>query len=270
MMKTLSKNKYDISMIYSFLKCPHCFMVFNDLSLTEIKKKCPNCKQPGPREMFPGINQITIMKMIQLVIQDAELKYDKWINELMVKMKTYTPKLNTKESIESLFGELKDRADAFDKQIIYLQQEYELTKEKAISMMVDLTKSEETNLGHKFTVILAITLFESFFTQLLKDLIMKNKGTYKLAGDIIDILFSYKAYFDLFNKLTNDSFQKALRDIKTGKDYDNKLEVLKRKRNNFIHGNPWAISRADSCSAFDFALSSVYVFKELNNKYCVV
>ena len=183
-------------------------------------------------------------------------------------MKTYTPKLNTKESIESLFGEMKDRAYEFDKQIVYLQKEYELSEEKSISMMVDLTKSEETNPGHKFAVILAITLFESFFTQLLKDLIMKSRGTYKLAEDIVDILFSYKAYVDLFNKLTTDSFQKALRDIKIDEEYHNKLEVLRKKRNNFIHGNPWAISRVDSRNAFDFALSSVVIFKELNNKYC--
>ena len=270
MMKTLSKNKYDISMIYRFLKCPHCFMILSDLSLTEIKKKCPNCGKVGPREIFPRVSQIKIIEMIQSTIQNAELKYDKQIENLVIKMKVYTQELNTKESIESLLSETKDWGGAFDEQIRYFREKYELSEEKAVKMVVDLTLSTQVTLEHKYTVILAITLFESFFSQLLKDLIIKNEGTYKLAEDIVDILFSYKAYLDLFSKLTKDSFEKALGNVKTDKDYYKKLEVLKRERNNFVHGDPWAISRADACNAFDFALSSVRVFKELNNKYCAV
>jgi hypothetical protein len=243
-------------------------MIFDDPSLAEIEKKCPNCGELGPREIFLSASQISLIRMIQSVIKDAESKYDKWISELMHKMRTYTTKLNTIESMESLFDRMRDKAHPSDKQFEDLQREFELSEEKAILMMVDLTAAEQTSPGHKFTVILAITLFESFFTQLLKDLIIKNKGTYKLAEDILDVLFSYKAYLELFNKLTNNSFEQALRNIKDGKEYHNKLEDLKKKRNLFIHRIPWAISRVDSQDAFNFALSSVLILKELNNKYC--
>jgi len=266
--KKLDRNKYDISLVYGFLKCPHCSMIFNDLSLTEIEKKCPNCGEAGPREMFPSGSQISLIKTIQSVIQDAKSKYDKWITDLMVKMITYTARLNTTKLMESLFDEMRDRAHSIDKQVEYLQREFELSKEKAILMWVDLMSSEQTSPGHKFTVILTITLFESFFTQLLKDLIIKNKGTYELAEYILDILFSYKAHLELFNKLTNDSFEQALGNVKASKEYRDKLVDLRRKRNIFIHGNPWAISRVDSQDAFDFALNSVVIFKDLNNKYC--
>lgn len=120
-------------------------------------------------------------------------------------------------------------------------------------------------------VILTASLLEGLFNDFLINLLEKEKVSYKIAVIFVEKLGQIGNFcdkFNLFEKITNHKFKTSIKNY-GDLDYYKDWELIRRKRNEFMHAKTYILKSEVVEKALKLANTSFGLFAELNNKYCL-
>jgi hypothetical protein len=122
----------------------------------------------------------------------------------------------------------------------------------------------DTTEEHRVIVLLTATMLEKLFKGLLSRMItaipLSTKHSFKKSQGHID-------REQLFAERTGKSLETEIKSIGSPKFYS-KWQSIRKARNEFMHGSPFAIGANAAEEAFEAAKDSFGVFAELHNKFC--
>ena len=121
---------------------------------------------------------------------------------------------------------------------------------------------------HKVVVILACTLLEKLFDDLLV-LLYTSKGVgHAEAEEKVSRLRGFDERCRRFKKYAGLSLEDAIGQCSIPVFFSN-WEEVRDKRNKFVHGNPFAIGVDWTEKAFNLAKNAFSVFAWLQNRFCL-
>ena len=123
----------------------------------------------------------------------------------------------------------------------------------------------DTTEEHQVIVLLAAAMLEKLF----KDLLSRMITAIPLAAK--HSLTKSQGHIDreqLFAERTGKSLETAIKSIGSPRFYS-KWQSIRRARNEFMHGSPFAIGANAAEEAFEVAKDSFGIFAELHNNFCV-
>lgn len=269
-----------------YCKCPICGWISNELGLANVSFPCPHCKKPAnlnntvkARLVFPHTTQ-------HLLLRDVEYFYQGMKKKKQIRLETFIAEIKDKygyeideQEIRSLYKNLREithNKKGTSDEDIYWEVINEIRKRfpgirlgDAEGIWVKVSGLFEKEPERKAVVILTCTLIESFFFDLLVEILQFKGVTYDLAYTIIDSYRNKENKENFFKKVTGETFCASLKSIDKEKFYQN-WEEIRKKRNNFIHkGMPYSITNDDAEQAYVIACESVAVFAGLHNRFCV-
>jgi hypothetical protein len=114
--------------------------------------------------------------------------------------------------------------------------------------------------------ILAVTLIEVLLVDLLTNLKAKyEQVSISEAREEVEKPKSFEERYNLFLCYTGEDFPKTVQQI--SKPFWNHWEYVRKKRNIFVHGSPYALGWEVCKRAFKLASESVGIFAKLNNQF---
>lgn len=129
---------------------------------------------------------------------------------------------------------------------------------------VELSRPEVT-----IVPVLAVTLVESLMDELLLDMKQRRLSLpHSRARKELNKLRSFEQRYKVFHQITGTPFDQEVRRL--NKAWWDRWVYTRRRRNFFVHGNPYALGWEACKRAFDLTLDSVAVFAALHNRFVVV
>ena len=121
---------------------------------------------------------------------------------------------------------------------------------------------------HKVVIILACTLLEKLFDDLLV-LLYTCKGVGHAEAEAkVRRLWGFDERCRTFKKYAGLSLKDAIGQCSI-RDFFSDWEEVRDKRNKFVHGNPFAIGVDSTEKAFNLAKNAFSLFAHLQNSFCV-
>jgi hypothetical protein len=198
---------------------------------------------------------------------------DKLVNDLYDKVgQIYEPEfaIKTVSEIQNLYKKSGKGQAEYDQMLEIIRKHLCLQSiEEVKSVFVTLFRYSDTFEEHKVVVILTCTLLERLFSNLLT-LILTCKGmTRTEAIKKIRKLGDFKKRCKEFKDATGISLEETIGKCSIPNFFSDWQEVRKA-RNNFVHGTPYAIGVTTSEKAFNLAKNAFSVFAYLQNRFCVM
>jgi len=126
------------------------------------------------------------------------------------------------------------------------------------------SKQRTSNPYHwKVIVILSCTFMELLLEEIVEGVLEKNGANAQLGNAILDTISSRGKRVKFFNSLTGSSLAQELGEVWHA------WEKAIKKRNLFLHENPYAIGRQEADEAFELTLRAVSAFAKVQQKFCV-
>jgi len=184
---------------------------------------------------------------------------------------TYDPQfaIETARKIQNFYQKHGGKQSEYDKMLEIIRECLSLqSSEEAERVFVPLFGYSDTFEEHKVVVILTCTLLEKLFDDLLV-LIHTCKGmNWSRAEKKVRRLRGFDKRCRAFEKATNLSLEKAIGQCSIPGFLPDWVDVRKA-RNTFVHGSPYAIGVSTAEKAFNLAKNAFSLFAYLQNRFCV-
>lgn len=273
---------YEFSRPFMRDACSCCNYVFGGSNaLASPKLTCPRCGHTDTPEIYPDPTNLRLLDIVGY--------FDRFATEHAYPLP------------EMLVSAVQDEVGRSypSKQLVQLSQQLDkLWKRRVQNQMtpsiedlvqqtrktLKLTTDDEAQriwpcvIGYSGTVnehiaatIMVCTFLEAMFNQMLERIGKASMSTgeeYDQVDDKIEDLRSFKARTEYFKSLTNQSFKEAMDETTHSSFYDSWNRV-RTARNDFVHGNPWAIKAPIAVLAVQLARDAVSVFASLQNMYAI-
>jgi len=262
-----------LSPVVSRLRCPACWHVSADDALLRTSIPCPKCGDAGrSRYAYPSLSAGRLLDMIQHFRSIAEQHHEDELTRLAARL---TDHLSRPVSITAAYKAYLSMDRAYktsrDSKVVLqkIQQFYRCDQEAAnvvwsIYYSVKLSRPEVTTVP-----VLAVTLVESLMDTLLLDMKERRLGLlYDQAQKEVNELRSFEERYEAFRQITGSPFNQEV--LRLNKPWWDRWIYTRRRRNLFVHGNPFALGWEACRRAFDLTLNSVSVFSALNNRFVAV
>lgn len=277
-------------MSYSFTKCPLCGFVEE---LGNNDAPCSNCKKPANndsenlqelRVMWPTPTEFKYLKTSEVLWEDLRKKRAEKYNDL-IKSTAEIPEIKSKSvlskayilsiflDIEYIYEQEKE-SDEIDQKILgeiksKLGENTPRINEIANQIFIEFLSTVSFKIHEiNFIVVITCTFIENLFDRLLIE-ILNNRGTpNEIAISIVKEIKSIRTKTSLLKRLTEQKLSTVLKQSPF-KTFYRAWEDIGKKRNAFIHGNPYSIKLRDAKKAHRITSNAVEVFAYLHNKFCV-
>lgn len=130
-----------------------------------------------------------------------------------------------------------------------------------------LVQYSDTTEEHQITVLLAASLLEQMFRNLLIRLHLRSSMNWESGQKAIRDLASNGKREKEFAKLARVSLQEAI-SASNVSSFHADWQQIRELRNKFMHGTPYAIRASDADKAFELAKNTFAVFAYLHNTFC--
>jgi hypothetical protein len=262
-----------LSTSLSRFQCPSCRFISKDRTLLNPSERCPSCSTSGvPRRIFPDLSASHLLNMIEHFYSIAsQTHHDELfnltahINEVLEQSLSERAIYKGWLEINRIFSKNKN----YDEVIEHITQFFRCDEAKAMDIlhiyMTPKTKSPELTV----VPILVVALVEVLLSRFLVALQEKyHHVTIAEARDEVKTLRSFEERYNHFTNTTGIDFRLAIQ--QTSKSFWSKWEHTRKKRNVFVHGNPYALGWEMCDKSYNIALESIDVFAELNNRFSVL
>ncbi len=270
-------------MMFSYSKCPICGYISDEMDLDVVSELCPYCKKPANwknsdecREIWPKRSQRKYLDMIETTLVDLRKKQEGKKEELIKEIKKIidipqSQILKILQTIDTIYNEGDDTEEMYINMFGKIEEEIGKTLPTINPIAEQILRKFLSNklmeIYEKNTIVLiTCTFLESFFDNLLVEILIQKGTPYNIAHTLIK---STRKKEDFFKKLIGKKLSKVLKELQLA-DFSKQWNVIRDKRNNFIHGNnPYAIKMEDVEKSRQLEYQSAEVFAKLHNKFCV-
>jgi hypothetical protein len=259
-----------LSSIVSQQQCAVCWFVSADDALAKTSTPCPKCGDVGQsRSAYPSGSALKLLNMIQHFRSIAEQHHEDELTRLAAQLSASLSKsVSTKAAYNAyLRMNRADRTSRDNTAVLHeIQKFYRCNQETAdaiclIYYSVDLSRPEVT-----IVPVLAVTLVECLMDELLLDMKGRRQGLpYHRAQKEVNELKSFEQRYEVFCQITGTPFDQEVQRL--NKAWWDGWGYTRKRRNLFVHGNPYALGWETCKRAFGLTLNSVSVFAELNNRF---
>ena len=249
-------------------RCPSCrFISKNDTST----KCCPACGASVRLRDYPDVPATRLLRMIRYFYDVASRVHEDELSSTVMRISQLLKRpLSEKEvykgwiEINRTFSKSGSYSGTNDR----IKRFFRCDESKAESIFQIYITPESFAPELTVVPILVVTLIEALLNDLLVDLEVKYQQDSILeAREKIRKLQSFDERYDLFESFTGKNFPKIVQQI--SKPFWDRWKNVRRKRNFFVHGNPYALGWKVCESAFELTLDSIDLFAELNNQFVV-
>jgi len=269
--------------MFSYSKCPICGYISDEMDLDVVSELCPYCKKPANwknsdecREIWPKRSQRKYLDMIETTLVDLRKKQEGKKEELIKEIKKIidipqSQILKILQTIDTIYNEGDDTEEMYINMFGKIEEEIGKTLPTINPIAEQILRKFLSNklmeIYEKNTIVLiTCTFLESFFDNLLVEILIQKGTPYNIAHTLIK---STRKKEEFFKKLIGKKLSKVLKELQLA-DFSKQWNVIRDKRNNFIHGNnPYAIKMEDVEKSRQLEYQSAEVFAKLHNKFCV-
>lgn len=265
-------KKLHISITDYFLACPKCNHVVKFGKLSGSKLHCQKCgnisKTP---HIFPDFSSLKLLEMIEYFYErtchrsnDLKTKLLDIIKKELGKKYHTNLVIKTVRKIQKIYK--TGKRSEYNEMLKIIRKELSLkSSDEALKVFGPLLSYTDTFEEHKVIVILTCTLLEVLFNNLLV-LIYECKGmTLSQAEKKVYKLQGFDKMCEVFEIETGLIFKNEINKY-SSHDFYKDWEFIRKKRNKFIHGIPYAINRSIATKALNLAKEASNVFAHLQNK----
>ncbi|KPJ49633.1 MAG: hypothetical protein AMJ41_02640 [candidate division Zixibacteria bacterium DG_27] len=272
-LKTYYLDNAMLGATLSQVRCPTCGSVSKDLEMARRDYPCPYCRTTGEtRETWPCTEAPVIAEMVQTMMKRAESSVDADIEKATKELKSLCGTPLETESVKELLEQLHNmslaEAEANDKLVKLVGDYLNVPSQRFQDVFWVLMKPSVVMHEHKVAVILTMTLTEVLADYFLVNVLVSKGVGYALAKKCVRVCEGVRAKNALCKEILGKDIKQAVKGLAKWESFLTDYERVNERRNVFIHGNPWAISRDDAQRAFSVAVESFGVFASLFNEYC--
>lgn len=260
------------------IMCPVCSFVGHWEGSDCPDVPCPNCGATGEiRQVFPDGSAYKLLKMLTYFHKVAIDRTSESENRLIAGLAERLGRACAKkeahralEEVHRIYSVRRRRGQEYDRAAAAMQKLLSIDSDaEAREVVVLLLAHHETVEEHAAVVILTCTLLE----KLLDDLLVLMAGTrdaqdYRTARQTVKSLGRFDDRKKLFKKISRISLAAAVERCPAERFWSTWCG-LRKTRNHFVHGQPFAISVSTAEHAFRLATNSVPVFAFLQNLTCL-
>lgn len=267
------------SMLQARSTCADCGYVAGGL-VADPHATCPNCGGNDVNVIWPDISALTLLDMViyfdqlaQARNEDAQTTIAQRVSDVLhceVAPQTLADVALEAQDVYNQAGDSRWEAWVSDKMLDVVKTRLGLaTREEALAIWAELGQYSDTVEEHKVVVILACTYLERLFGDVLVMLAIKSGKTAKQAekkvDDDLQSMPKREAFFKQHTSIDVNDALAACAPPSFSADWS----ALRKARNDFIHGFPWAIHGTTARLAVKVASDAIPVFAELQNRYCI-
>lgn len=261
----------------TWLECPFCAYLSQDLELDKPAVPCPHCKKSGrPRIIFPDMSSDRLLEMISHFYAKAWERVDGTQSTLAQELsKTYGREYGIETAVSTaLEAQRLMRASdgsgaAYEKILEAIRVGLDLkTREDTHQTYVPLLQYSDTHEEHQVVVLLTAAMLERLFGQFLLRMFVKSGKDWEKARAAVKALRGQREREKVFAGLAGASFKDGVAGSGVSGFYAGWAEI-RELRNKFVHGLPFIIHVSDAEKAFEIAKDAFRVFAELHNGFCV-
>lgn len=260
--------------------CPDCFFVFPALQ-TDSAALCPRCSGSGVKMLWPDISTLKLYEMTLYFaaladgkVSDARQQLARTVSGLLGRDVDDVLLTTTALEAQAIY-EHAPEADRwtqalFDEILHVIQSRVGPASEHETTQLWGFfgSYSEATD-ESQVAAILACTFLERLLGDVLTVLgITTGMSHTKAERTVNDDLQSIKARDTFFAQHAHVSLETAFLAIGYQAFWDD-WKAIRQRRNDFIHGQPWAIGAETALVAIATAKQAAPALARLQNAYCI-
>lgn len=273
--------KHSHPIIFARSSCSHCSFVFSSFQ-AESWTQCPQCSETGVKQMWPDVSALKLFEMTLSFAMRADRKIDDARQQLVRGARESLGKdiegallaeaaLEAQAIYNNAPEEDRWQQSLFERILQDIQARLNLnTPDEANMLWGYLGAYTETTDESRVAVILACTFLERLLGDVLIALGITSGLTYTQAEKQLDNLQSIdqrKVFF--FEKTRPQISLDAAFQALGYATFWNDWNAVRKVRNKFIHGYPWAIGAETSSLAVTTAKLANPALARLQNAYCI-
>lgn len=273
---------YEFSRPFMWKSCPHCNYVFegHDASAGH-KLTCPKCGRTEFPSLYPDPTALRLLDIVGyfdvLASAHAAPLPDALVSAVHEEVaRSFSSKqlIQLSQQLEQLWNRRarNHRAPSIEELVQRTRKTLNLaTDEEAQRVWPMVIGYSGTVNEHIAVTIIACTFLEAMFDHLLERIgtsAVISDEDYDAVVKRIEGLRSFEARTDCFKDLTNQSFKAAVDAIGRPSFYTS-WDRVRTARNDFVHGNPYAIKAPIAVLAVQLAKDAVPLFARLQNACAV-
>ncbi len=256
----------------SRIQCPSCWFVSSDLNLMEITMPCPSCGASGQTRVgYPSLSALRLLDIIQHFYSKASTEHQDNLTRTSEKISERLGRPISPRAayacwlrINRIYRQTRNYEDALET----IKRFFRCDRQNAMDVLQIYMTEGACQPEQTVVPVLAVTLVEILMSALLRDLKVKRQGMgYVDAQRQVVNLRSFNKRFTEFTSITGADLPKTIQNLRS--PFWDKWVYVRRKRNNFVHGNAYAIGWETCQRAYDLVMESIGLFAELNNRFVV-
>ena len=262
----------------TLLACPHCNYVAGlAVMSSRVSQPCPNCARPGTRLLFPDVSGGELLRMIESYWVRASAAVSETNQQLADSVTARTGRAWPPEQVVGIAREVQSvlsRARStsgqnalYTKTLALVRKRLGLESDEDVqAAWILLASYSDAQDDHKVVATLTHTLLETLLDNLLVTQLAAAGTRYDEAEDAVEALRTFTAQEEQFEALAHVCLRDAMAKTTHPWFYFGWQDVRKR-RNRFLHGEPFAIGQRTAQQAYKLAQHAVSMFAQLQNIY---
>lgn len=273
---------FEYSQPYTWDKCSHCNYVFEQhIAVAGQQMPCPLCAITDTLEIYPDPTILRLLDIVGYFDKVATTQATPLPETLVLAIQQETGRkfsgkqlVQLSRQLEALWNRrLQNRASPSIEELVQQTRKAlnQVSEEDAQRIWPLAIRYNGTVNEHIASTIIVCTFLEALFDSLLETIgtsKAKSGIDYDEVGARVDGLNSFEARTDYFRELTNCSLMDAIGKTSYTSFYESWTRV-RRARNGFVHGDPWAIKADIAAIAARLATDGVHVAARLQNTYAI-
>lgn len=253
-------------------RCPVCLAVLTDSAMLRSDQSCPECGAVGQvRQTWPALSIVQLLKIGQHFFGRARAKYLDENQRVAGRLGTVVGRKlspNAARAAHRAFCSVyRSSSGDYEQVVARLGRFFRCDRSAAVHATSILSSGEFSSPDVIVVPLVAVSALESLLVTLLQHIRVRGGMSYDDARKAVSQLRSFEQRFDDFAELTGFSFGEECETIKPG--YSGRALRVRKERNRFVHGSPYALGW-DACQrALQVAIDSIWVFAQLNNRFVV-
>lgn len=273
---------YEFSRPFMWDGCSYCNYVFEESNaLASPKITCPKCERTDFPALYPDPTNLRLLDIVgyfdKLATDQAAPLPETLVSAVQEEVgRSFSSKqlVQLSQQLEQLWNRRAQNqmAPSIEDLVQRTRKALNLaTDDEAQRVWPRVIGFSGTVNEHIAATIMACTFLEAMFDRLLERIGTASVTTgeeYDAVLEKVENLRSFETRTDYFKSLANQSFRAAMDGTPYRSFYDS-WDRVRRARNDFVHGNPYAIKAPIAVLAVQLARDAIPVFARLQNTYAI-
>lgn len=256
----------------AWLRCSTCRLIHPDPALFRADVPCSGCGAKGEaRETFPTATANRLACLVERAYLDADAEERDSLAATAAEISKVLEREVT--MVQAYRARLKARREYVRRQhhermfAVLARYFHEPENRGRELWQVFFNGKDRTNHSPATACIMFITLVEVLLNELLVHCLITRGSSRRQAHGRVARLGRFQDRFEMFAELTGTPFRDAVLTVR--KPFWDAFAHVRRRRNKFVHGNPWALSWRLCERAYGATLIAIPTFAELNNRFAL-